>query len=418
MALRGARAVPRERALSGRRDPADRGHDDRLPPDLGLLPRARGAGRGASDAGLSDRAQRTGCRGGLGGSRSNRRRRRAAFNESRSRRGRGRRSRRARRSCARCRGAPDSSMSPSSTPSAGNCASCGRASRRSPGATRTFARTCCGSRTAERALESRWSPGDPPRCVVEEIAPGVTARLVTEAQVRAALTPRGAAPAAPTLSDSPLTPGGRREITHPEFGFAFALPGASWVLGHVEPRADDEGPRLVARASSRIHMADVRIEWDPKGADAAASPEALLLEKMRRLAPDLAVIEPRSALPGRAATYWLGLVATLRGEKLRMLVLAGDRGAGAGDHVDLVSRDGVARRARGARRDPRVVSLDLGRATSGCRHSVPRGRSRCRRPVAGPPGSADVPGTRRATLCRWPAVRTSMWREGSSGRPS
>lgn len=158
--------------------------------------------------------------------------------------------------------------------------------------------------TAERALESRWSPGDPPRCVVEEIAPGVTARLVTEAQVRAALTPRGAAPAAPTLSDSPLTPGGRREITHPEFGFAFALPGASWVLGHVEPRADDEGPRLVARASSRIHMADVRIEWDPKGADAAASPEALLLEKMRRLAPDLAVIEPRSALPGRAATYW------------------------------------------------------------------------------------------------------------------
>lgn len=180
----------------------------------------------------------------------------------------------------------------------------------------------------DRALESSWAPGDPPRCVLEEIAPGVVARPATEAQVRAALAPKAEGPAAPSLGDSPMTPGGRRDIVHPEFGFAFALPGASWVSEPVEPRADDDGPRLVSKASSRIHMADLRVEWDPKGADKTTSPEQPLLEKLRRLARDLAVVEPRTPLAGRPSTYWLGLVGTQRGEKLRMLLLAGDRGAG------------------------------------------------------------------------------------------
>ncbi len=180
----------------------------------------------------------------------------------------------------------------------------------------------------ERALESRWAPGDPPRCVREDVAPGVTARLATEAQVRAALAPKAAGPEAPTLGTSPLTPGGRRDVTLPEFGFTYALPGASWLPEAVAVRADDDGPRLVSKASSRLHMADLRVEWDPKGADKATSPEEPLVARLRRLAPDLTVIEPRAALPGRASTVWLGLVGTRRGERLRMLVLAGDRGAG------------------------------------------------------------------------------------------
>jgi hypothetical protein len=91
---------------------------------------------------------------------------------------------------------------------------------------------------------------------------------------------------------------------------------------------DDDGPRLVSKASSRLHMADLRVEWDPKGAEKATSPEEPLVARLRRLAPDLAIVEPRTALAGREATVWLGLVGTRRGERLRMLVLAGDRGAG------------------------------------------------------------------------------------------
>ena len=180
----------------------------------------------------------------------------------------------------------------------------------------------------DRVLESRWVPGDPPRCVLEEIAPGVIASPATEAQVRAALAPKAAPVAAPSLDASPLTPQARRDVAHPELGFAFALPGASWVEEHVEPRADEDGPRLVSKASSRIHMADLRVEWDPKGADKATSPERPLYEKLKRLAPDLVIVEPRTPLPGRPSTYWLGLLGTQRGEKLRMLLLAGDRGAG------------------------------------------------------------------------------------------
>ena len=180
----------------------------------------------------------------------------------------------------------------------------------------------------DRVLESRWVPGDPPRCVREDVAPGVGARLSTEAQVRAALAPKAQEPEAPTLGTSPLTPGGRREITLPEYGFSFALSGASWMSAPVQARADDAGPRLVATASSRLQMADLRVEWDPKGADAATSPEEPLVARLRALAPDLTVIEPRTPLAGRPSTVWLGLVGTRRGERLRMLVLAGDRGAG------------------------------------------------------------------------------------------
>lgn len=180
----------------------------------------------------------------------------------------------------------------------------------------------------ERVLESRWAPGDPPRCVREDVAPGLTARLATEAQVRAALAPKAQGPEAPTLGSSPLTPGGRREVTLPEFGFSYALPGASWLPEAVVPRTGDEGPRLVSKASSRLHMADLRVEWDPKGAEPATSPEAPLLARLKALAPDLTMIEPLTPLAGRPNTVWLGLVGTRRGERLRMLVLAGDRGAG------------------------------------------------------------------------------------------
>jgi hypothetical protein len=121
---------------------------------------------------------------------------------------------------------------------------------------------------------------------------------------------------------------GRRDVVLAEFGFAYAVPGASWVTEIVALHGEEEGPRLVAKASSRIHMADIRVEWDPKGADPATSPEQPLLETLRRLAPDLTVIEPRTPLAGRPSTYWLGLLGTRRGEKLRMLLLAGDRGPG------------------------------------------------------------------------------------------
>lgn len=179
----------------------------------------------------------------------------------------------------------------------------------------------------DRTLESRWAPGDPPRCVVEDIAPGIVARPATIQQVRAALAPKAEGPKAPTLETSPLEPAGRRDVSLPECGFTYALPGASWVLEPVEPREGDEGVRLVSKASSRIHMADLRVEWDPKGADRTTSPEEPLLARLRRLAPDLAIVEPKAPLSGRPNTFWLGLVGTQRGERLRMLALAADRGA-------------------------------------------------------------------------------------------
>ena len=131
----------------------------------------------------------------------------------------------------------------------------------------------------DRSLESRWIQGDPPRCILEDVSPGVTAEPATEAQVIAAAGPEAPADALP----APVGPGGAtapskppvlREVTVTEAGFRYSLPGASWKEEVVPPPLSDGGVRVVARASSKVHAADVRIEYDP-GTPASPLPSSV-----------------------------------------------------------------------------------------------------------------------------------------------
>jgi hypothetical protein len=184
----------------------------------------------------------------------------------------------------------------------------------------------------DRGLESRWSPGDPPRCTVEDVAPGVVAVPATRAQAEAALP----APVAPTdprallrPSALPRTPeaDGPRVLTLADVGFELTLPGPGWVAEPLAAQADDVGVRVVARITSRLDATDVRIEWDPAGARGApATAEADLLARLRRVARDLRVETTRAAV---AEGVWrMRVVGTVRRESLWTWVLCADRGRG------------------------------------------------------------------------------------------
>ncbi len=183
----------------------------------------------------------------------------------------------------------------------------------------------------DRSLESRWIQGDPPRCILEDVSPGLTAEPATEAQVTAAGGPELPleSPPVPAAAAPPgRAPPNVREISVTEAGFRFALPGASWKEDVLPPVLPDAGVRVVARASSKLHAADVRIEYDPAPVPAPAgdAPEAPVLARLRALVPDLAVVESRVDVVGVAGAWRMSLVGTLRGERIRTLVLVGDRG--------------------------------------------------------------------------------------------
>ena len=75
--------------------------------------------------------------------------------------------------------------------------------------------------------------------------------------------------------------------------------------------------------------ADVRVEWDPRGAPAGSAPgeeaEAALLARLKALCKDLKVVTKRAAVDGLPGAWTLGLEGTVRGERLKTLVLVADR---------------------------------------------------------------------------------------------
>jgi hypothetical protein len=104
-------------------------------------------------------------------------------------------------------------------------------------------------------------------------------------------------------------------------------------------RREQEGLRAVAKVASAPLAADVRVEWDPHGAalpsgppppagtdPLAAEAESALLVRLRAVAPDLEVVEPRRAVPGLEHAFRMTLRGTVRQERLRTAVLVADRG--------------------------------------------------------------------------------------------
>lgn len=183
----------------------------------------------------------------------------------------------------------------------------------------------------DRALTSRWAPGDPPECLVEDVAPGVVAVPATRAQAAAAL-PADAAPLdvrdllRPT-KPAASKPTGPRRVLLPDVGVELTLPADAWEAEVVPPQGDDVGARVVARLASRLDATDARVEWDPAGGGAdPAEAERALLERLRRVARDLRVETPRST--SHDGVSRLRVVATVRRETLTTWVLFADRGAG------------------------------------------------------------------------------------------
>jgi hypothetical protein len=166
----------------------------------------------------------------------------------------------------------------------------------------------------ERVLESRWGVGDPPLCAEEALAPGLVGVACSKEQAEAA----GAEASS-------------RRISVPEAGFQVLLPGASWTPD-VAPRPTDvAGPRVVAKVASKLHASDVRIEWDPAGSGLGeAETEAALLERLRveGRARDLVVESAREPVLGLEGAWRMTVLGTVRGERLRTIVLVADHGPG------------------------------------------------------------------------------------------
>ena len=184
--------------------------------------------------------------------------------------------------------------------------------------------------------ESRWAAGPEVRCLREEVAPGVVAVAATAAQAEGATRAAGS-PVAGGVAD----PKGaeKRTFALPEIGIALVLPGASWEAKAIPVRREQEGLRAVAKIASAALVADVRVEWDPRGASASPGPpppagtdpvaaeaESTLLVRLRGIAPDLEIVEPRRAVPGVAGAFRMTLRGTVRKERLKTAVLVADRG--------------------------------------------------------------------------------------------
>jgi hypothetical protein len=168
-----------------------------------------------------------------------------------------------------------------------------------------------------RRLVTRNGPDGP---VSEDVAEGVVAVPVTEAQAKAAIAETGAAGEA--TGEKPA------EVTLAEAGVAFSAPSALWKVERTVASTTDAGPRVLAKMANSLHMADVRVEWDPDGvlaAPRADDAEARILQRLRSVCPDLAVVEARAAFPRLANAWRMVLVGTLRGERVRTIAVVVDR---------------------------------------------------------------------------------------------
>jgi hypothetical protein len=160
--------------------------------------------------------------------------------------------------------------------------------------------------------------------VSEDVAEGIVALPVSEAQAKAAVAEAAGAPNAGTTGtgEKPV------ETTFAEAGVALTAPSAAWKLDRAVVSTTDAGPRLLAKMANPVHMADVRVEWDPDGVLAAPRPdeaEARVLQRLRSVCPDLEVLEARAPLAGVPGAWRLGLVGTLRGERIRTIAVVVDR---------------------------------------------------------------------------------------------
>jgi hypothetical protein len=156
------------------------------------------------------------------------------------------------------------------------------------------------------------------RCTSEQIAPGVVAVASNASQAAAALVVGGVAPA----------PEDRREVVLPECGVALRLPGASWT-SDVAPARGGDDRRVVATLSSALHVADVRVEWEPSGARRSPwpseAPEEGLVGRLRVASRDLRVVEPRRPVPGVPGAWTVGLVGTVKDERVRTVALVAEK---------------------------------------------------------------------------------------------
>lgn len=160
--------------------------------------------------------------------------------------------------------------------------------------------------------------------VTEAIAEGVTAVPVTRAQAEAAAQ---ASERKARADEADL-------VRLADVGVSFRLPGETWKLLEVERSPVARGWRRVAATESRFHVADVRVEWDPTGAQmtpTAEEAETRLLARLKRVCPDLRVVRERRPLSGTgapSAAWRMTVEGTLNGERVRTTAVVIDRGAG------------------------------------------------------------------------------------------
>ena len=119
-----------------------------------------------------------------------------------------------------------------------------------------------------------------------------------------------------------------------DVGVSFRLPGSTWKILDVDRSPIARGWRRVAATESRFHVADVRVEWDPSGAQmapTAVEAEARLIDRLRRTCPDLHIVRERRPLGGAgvpSSAWRIDFEGTLRGERVRTVAVVIDRGDG------------------------------------------------------------------------------------------
>jgi hypothetical protein len=152
------------------------------------------------------------------------------------------------------------------------------------------------------------------------MADGLVAVAATKAQADAAV-----------LLTAPVPTGAAaRDVTLAECGVALTLPGASWTATVTPPRPSAEGRRVAATIASRLHAADVRVEWDPEGLTTEVAPkdrpEQPLLDRLRAVSPDARATGRPTVAKDLPGAWRLEVRATVRGEPVRTLVLVAERG--------------------------------------------------------------------------------------------
>ena len=158
------------------------------------------------------------------------------------------------------------------------------------------------------------------RVAREEITEGVIAVPCTREQ----------ATAAEEAAKKDGEPDEKDIVKIPEAGIAFRVPDPLWTWKPALASART-GWRVLGRLSSKLHLADVRVEWHPESMDAigtAVEAEAWLLRRLRSVSPDLQITAPRRRFGAMEGAWQLGLTANLKGTKVNTIAVVLDRPPG------------------------------------------------------------------------------------------